>query len=275
MKIELPENIDLTHPDRYTLTFCICRDQFSFSLYNPMDDGSCFYKELDENKQADAFSGFKDTFFENDFFLLPFRKVRILNNTAVFTYIPDIMYQDKHKKDYLDFLFSEVKGKILSQSLPTTGITILHLLHEEIYNFFVRIYTNPEFIHHSAPLIAYFRELSNPVNAKQMIVNRNGNGIDIFCFSQGALLQGNHFPCNQIQDAIYYILFVWKQLQFDQKKDFLHLAGNSDSKKELSESLKPHIHNILPVNIVPETHFDQAEMQNIPFELAALSLCEL
>jgi hypothetical protein len=58
-------------------------------------------------------------------------------------------------------------------------------------------------------------------------------------------------------------------------KDLLHIAGNPASKKELPEQLKEYIHNIVPVNIVPEAHFERIDTRNIPFELAALTLCEL
>jgi hypothetical protein len=274
MKINLPENIDLAHPERYMLAIYIRPDRFSFSLYNPVDDGSYFYQTFDNDQHADAFSNFKEVFFENDFFTLSFRKIRLVNHTSVFTYIPDLIYEDKHKKDYINFLFSENTGKFLSHSLQS-GITILHQIPDEIYNFFARTFVNPEFIHHSASLIAYFQEKSNRVNARQMIVNKNGKEMDILCFSHGKFLLGNHFHCEQLQDAVYYILFIWKQLKFDQLKDLLHIAGDTASKKELPEPLKEYIYNIVPVNIVPEAHFDRVDTRNIPFELAALTLCEL
>jgi hypothetical protein len=275
MKINLPENIYLTHPERYILTIYICPDKYSFSLYDPEDNGSYFYGELDGDRQTDAFSTFKDSIFENEFFTLPFRKIKILNRTTVFTYVPETLYQEQHKKDYMDFLFSEETEKILSQSLPSAGIIILHQLPEEIHNFLVRIFTNPDFIHYSAPLIAYFSKRSKQVNAKEMIVNYQGKGADIFCFSEGGLLLGNHFPCDHVRDIVYYIFFVWKQLEFDQQEDFLYFTGDSVFKKELPEYLKPYIRNIHPVDIAPEAHFDQVDMQNIPLELAALSLCRL
>jgi len=274
MKINFPENINLAHPERYILTIYIHPEKFSFSLYNPVDDGSYFYYEI-ENGQTDAFSAFKEMLFENEWFSLPFRRVYIINNTSAFTYIPTLIYRDKDKKDYMKFLFSENNGRILSHSLQIAEVTILHQLPENIYEFFQRSFVNAEFIHHTASLIAYFQERSKTVNANKMIVNKNGNGLDILCFSRGKFLLGNHFTCNRPEDALYYILFTWKQLDFNQQEDFIYLAGDISSKKELLEKLKLYIHNIIPVNIVPEEHFDRIDTNAIPFELAALSLCEL
>ncbi|MDR3341075.1 MAG: DUF3822 family protein [Candidatus Symbiothrix sp.] len=275
MKINLPESIDLRHPEQYIFTIYFRPEWFSFSLYNPVEDDSFFYREIEKGKYADAFSHFKELIFENDFFTFSFKKIQVMNHTAVFTYIPSLIFEEKYKQNFVKFLFSESVGKTLHHTLSTAGITILHQMPEEIYNFFHRTFVNPEIIHHSAPLIAYFQGKSKRTNAKQMIVNRNKRGMDILCFANGTFLLGNHFKYDNLPDAVYYILFVWKQLKFNQLNDILYLAGDPVSKKELQEKTSLYIHNILPVNILPEAHFDPIDMRNIPFELAALPLCEL
>jgi hypothetical protein len=273
MQIKVSENINLTHPEKYILTLYFRAERFSFSLYDPIENGSYFYWESE--KQRDVFALFKDIFFDNEWFTLTFRKVYFMNYTTGFTYIPDLIYEDKYKKNFMTFLFPENQGKILNHSLQVTGLTILHQLPEAVYDFFKRIYIHIEFIHHTASLIAYFQERSRIVNAKQIIINKNEDGIDIICFSRGKLILCNHFPCHSVRECTYYILYAWKHLNCDQQKDFLYIAGDNSSKKELMEQLRQYVHNVIPVNIVPEAHFEQIDTGNIPFELAALSLCEL
>ena len=275
MKILLPENIDLNYPKRYILSIRIHPEQYSFSLYNPIDDGSYFYQVIEGDKHQDAFTNFKNVFFENDFFTLPFRKQIILNYSPAFTYVPSLIYRDKDKESYFKFLSSEHSLKILDHQLQSSELTVLHQLPEEVYDFFHRSFVQPEFFHHTAPLIAYFQERSKVVSASQMIVNVHRKGLDIICFSRTKFVLGNHFPFQQIEDAIYYILFTWSQLKFNQTRDFIYIAGDQSAKKPLMEKLKLYIHNIIPVNITPEAHFDRIDTHSIPFEHAALSLCEL
>jgi hypothetical protein len=274
MKIRFPQNIALSNPERYFLTIYIHPDRFSFSIDNPSDAGSFFYHEVMEGKNADAFSNFREFFFENDFFTFAFGKIRVMNNTSVFTYVPSVIYEEKYKNDFMKFLFAENTGKILSHTVRNE-ITVLHQIPEETYNFFSRSFINPEFIHHSAPMIAYFLEKSKLSPTKQMLVNKNGNGLDILCFSKGTFLLGNHFPCEHLQDAVYYTLFIWKQLKFNQLKDSLHIVGDAVSKGELSNLLGTYICHVIPFDLASETHFEQIDTENIPFELIALKLCEL
>ena len=275
MKIQLPENIDLAHPERYILTIRIHSEQFLFSLYNPVDDASYFYFPIEKEKQSSAFSSFQDVFFDNEFFSLPFRKTYIINYTSTFTYVPSFIFEKKDRKEYLKFLFKDKPNKILYHELQTPEITILHDIQYGIYEFFQRSFVDGQIIHHTAPLIAYFRDKTPTVNRNKVVVNLQNKEMDVLCFSHNNFLLGNHFNCQQIENAVYYILFIWKQMKFDQLRDFVYITGDVNSKRKLMEQLREYLHNIIPVNITPEAHFSQIDTRMIPFEIACLSLCEL
>ncbi|MCL1934302.1 MAG: DUF3822 family protein [Candidatus Azobacteroides sp.] len=275
MRTILPEDRNIKHPDRTILTIYTGAEYFSFSLYDPEETGSYFYKELIGENHFDAFSVFKEAFFKRDFFSLPFRKVWIMNHTPNFTFVPGSIYKDQYREDFIRFLFSDQQGIILNRSLSSAGITILHQLPETVYQFMLHSFTEPEFIHYSAPVITYFLKTSKKVNARQMIVNLHEKGLDIFCFSKETFLLGNYFPCKGLSEALYYILFTWKQLQMDQLDDCLLITGNIAFKEELIGKLALYVQQIRFPTIPPEIYFEGVETDRIPFELATLSLCEL
>jgi len=275
MQINFPEDRNIEHPDRSILAIYTGTEHFSLSVYNPEESGSYFYKELPIENQADAFSAFKEIFFNNDFFSLPFGKVWIMHRTPVFTFIPNSIYKDKTQEDFMDFLFSERQGIIMNHIVSYTGISVIWQTPETIHNFFIRSFTNPEFIHYSAPVIAYFSDKVKKVNFSRMVVILQEKGLDIFCFSERNFLMGNYFPCNNISDALYYILFTWKQLQFNQLYDYLHITGNASFREELITQLTPYLRNIYNLSVFPEIHFEGVDTGKIPFELAAISSCGL
>jgi len=272
---QLIKDKNLDHPEQSILTIYTGPEQFSFSIYNPEERGSCFYEELSPDHPIDAFSAFKDAFFEYSFFSLPFRKVRIMNRTPMFAFIPQSMYKDNCGSDFMEFLFSNQQGILLSNSVSSAGITVLYQLPEDVHQFMIRSFEEPEFIHYSTPVISCFLSKSKQFNGCQMVVNLQKNGLDIFCFSKKTFLLGNYFPCKRLSEALYYILFTWKQLRFNQLNDYLHIAGNSVFKDELIKKLTPYLQQIHTAAISPEIQFEGVNTGNIPFELAALSLCEL
>jgi len=113
------------------------------------------------------------------------------------------------------------------------------------------------------------------INNRHIVVNLQEKGIDIFCFSEKTFLFGNYFQCNGLSEALYYILFTWKQLQFNQLDDYLHIVGDAIFKEELIENLALYIQQIYPLTIPPANHLEGVETDRIPFELAAISLCGL
>ncbi|MEE0054355.1 MAG: DUF3822 family protein, partial [Prevotella sp.] len=74
-------------------------------------------------------------------------------------------------------------------------------------------------------------------------------------------------------DAIYFILYVWKLLGMDQKKDELHVVGDVPDKDWFIHNTKLYIQKTYLLN--PAAEFNRApltEIKNIPFDLQALYL---
>ena len=266
---------NINHPEQSILTIYAGPEQFSFSIYDPNETGSYFYGELTGENQTEAFSIFKEAFFEQNFFSLPFRKVWIMNRTPMFSFIPDSIYKDNYREEFMNFLFSDRRGMSVSNSVPSAGMTVLYQMPEVVYRFMRRSFVKPEFIHYSTPLITYFLENSKEHNIRKMVVNVQKTGLDIFCFSSDTFLFGNYFPCKGLPEALYYILFTWKQLRLNQLNDYLYMTGNNDFKEKLIENLALYIRQIYFPVISPEIYFEGINTDCIPFELAALSLCEL
>jgi hypothetical protein len=272
MKIQIPENIHLNDLEHAVLTFRVHPEQIAFALYDRHDPAVFFYHSVEGNKHASAFAAFQDIFFENDFFSLPFKEVRLINHTSTFTYIPSLIFEDKDKETYMRFLFTETTDKILSHSIRNQGITVIHTLPENVYDFFHRSFSGMKIVHHTAPLITYFQKKNRTVDGNRLIVLLQGSGMDILCFSRETLLLANYFHWKEIQDVVYYILFTWKQLKFDQLHDFAYVAGADESKQTLIGILTEYFQQVLPVDIASEAHFEQTDPQVVPYELLSLFL---
>jgi hypothetical protein len=277
MPIKIPENIDPAQSERYVLTIRIHPEEYSFSLHNPADSTACFYYPLKKNRTVSALRLFQDVYFDeaNEFFTLPYRKIYIINYSPVFTYIPSLIFNDKDKDKYLDFLFMENKGKSLHHQLQSPEITIIHTLPEDVYEFLQRSFIEAKIIHHTAPPLTYFQTRSEIINRNKIIVNLQYPGLDVLCFSRDAFLLGNHFRCNNRMDAVYYILFIWKQLKFDQLNDYIYIAGDAASQERLSEDLRIYIRNIIPAPVACGKLPEMSNNRDIPFEMNCLYLCEL
>jgi hypothetical protein len=104
--------------------------------------------------------------------------------------------------------------------------------------------------------------------------------IDIFCFQQNKFSFCNSFDAKHIRDAVYYLLYVWKQLQFDQLNDELHLVGDlflndtvsaQQDRELLLSELRRFLQKVYVIN--PSAEFNRAQvttLKNMPFDMQKL-----
>jgi hypothetical protein len=269
MKIQFSKSIDLSRSEQYVLIIEVHEEYFSFFLYNPENQTERFFYRIQvDDKLSNTLSLLKEVFFDHSFFSYHFRKTLILNRTQVFTYIPNMLFEEKNKDAYMHFLFTNVSGKILHQTLSRPEITILHALPEDLYGFLQRSFPEASIVHHSAATIAWCQDKCPLVDGNRMIIYRQPDGMDVLCFSRQQLLLSNHFRYETADDAVYYALYIYKQLKFSQLKDFIYLAG---AEEELQENLKKYIQNVVSVKDENSEYDTQANMQQAPFEITALA----
>ena len=68
--------------------------------------------------------------------------------------------------------------------------------------------------------------------------------VDIFSFAQHRIHFANSFEAVHAHDALYYILFVWKQLGFSQEHDTLIIDGQMEHHDWLMTRLKAYVREI-------------------------------
>ena len=68
--------------------------------------------------------------------------------------------------------------------------------------------------------------------------------MDVACFDRGALLFVNRFEVENHDDMMYYLLYVWKQLELDQRNDALTLSAVASVAFDLKEQLQTYLQDI-------------------------------
>jgi hypothetical protein len=242
MTIQLPESINPEHCGQYTLCFKLHPDWLSLCLHHSASQQEFYSHRFAGDCLADAFPKFREAFYEEDFFAHPFRRIRILSYTPIFSFVPNLLFREKDKGVYMKFLFSTPSGKILRQTLSAPEITILHSLPDEIYGFFQRTFPESVVEHYTALLLERCRKPDLSTDGNRMLVFRDEEGLDVLCFNGQQFLFCNHFRCESASDAVYYALYVYKQMKFSQLEDRIYLVNAENS---LQQKISQYIQNVV------------------------------
>ena len=79
----------------------------------------------------------------------------------------------------------------------------------------------------------------------------------------------------ELADCIYYLLYIWQQLGYNQEKDELQLTGKFKDKEGLLTGLRKYLRQVFIIN--PKAEFNRSEIskiEDIPFDMQTLILCE-
>ena len=95
--------------------------------------------------------------------------------------------------------------------------------------------------------------------------------LDVFSFHQNRFKFSNQFDAKGAHDALYFLLYVWRQLLFDAEQNELHLVGELPHQEWLVGELRKYLQNVYVIN--PSAEFNQApatKVEEMPFDLITL-----
>jgi len=104
--------------------------------------------------------------------------------------------------------------------------------------------------------------------------------LDIFSFQQNRFKFYNQFEAARAHDALYFLLYVWKQLLLSTEHDELHLVGDlfaaesssvQNEQQWLVDELRRYLQNVYVIN--PSAEFNRSPVTKIsgmPFDLMTL-----
>lgn len=270
------EKIDFSKSQQYSLSIRMSTDGFYFSIYNPTENHSLYYfpKALQENLSLAVNT--KKILQETEALHFPYKKVNVSLVTSRFTFIPFELFEEEQAELY--FYHNHIRKEneiILYHLLRKANIIVVFSINKTVFQYVKEQFPEADFFPHIGPLIEHFEPKSRLGNSKKAYLHLRPHAIDILCFERGKLLFCNSFLCEETEDQVYYLLYVWKQLNFNQEKDELHLAGTFLNKEELVNTLKKYIRQVYIINPQAEYNLSIPQLDKIHLDLQIISLCGL
>jgi hypothetical protein len=121
------------------------------------------------------------------------------------------------------------------------------------------------------PLWAYMHKRSFAGNFNKLYGYFHNKRLEVFSFNKNRFQFVNAYDTNTARDIAYFLLFVWKELNYDAEKDELHIFGALPEKEALTENLKKYVRKVYPIN--PAAEFNRApitQIKDLPFDLLTL-----
>ncbi|MDR0962542.1 MAG: DUF3822 family protein [Mediterranea sp.] len=257
------ESVDFSKSKQYSLSIRLGTDGFSFSIANPLDDRLPEVQTFPVQEELPLTANLKLLFREHGWLQHPFRRINLLIPGKRHTLVPLELFDEEQTEQLFHYnLPPQNNERILYNILQKSGIVTLFGIDKSAAAYLHEQLPDAHLCSSAGTLIEYFSVKSRQGNSRKMYAYLRKESAELFCYERGKLLLTNSYTCKETSDFIYYLLYTWKQLDFEQQRDELFLCGELPDKTALLERLRKFI---MQVSVIPSSeHFD----------LQAITLCE-
>lgn len=188
----------------------------------PLDPYKTIEQQLDVffDKEEDLQGGFQDVLVLHDNNLNTFVPTALFDEESIGSYL---QYNTKvFATDYFDF-----------DSLPNLKAENVYVPYVAFNNYFIDIFGSFTFQHINTVLVHQFLKKNKNEGNVECLIHIADNHFEVVLLKNNELLFFNSFEYQTKEDFIYYVLFVFEQLQIDPQKQLVTLYGNISINSEL------------------------------------------
>lgn len=261
---------------QYTLMLRIERDELTYAYYHPAVDNSLVYERVALHRGDSLLQGVERELYAREVLLQPFKRVYVVLPSMHHTLVPtEVATREDNSIFYSSLYPNDTDVEVLESNLHHIGAVLMWGADKEVVGFVRRTFDRPTLLHPLAPLCEYFFRKSRMGNQRKVYLHLYRGRMDLVCYGREGLILANTYSYGCVNDAAYHVLNAWNELALDQRRDEVHIAGDAEVRRELSALLRNYIMTVVPVIFPSNCLVLGSDAMQIPFDLTALSLCEL
>ena len=157
---------------------------------------------------------------------------------------------------------------VLSEVLPVVNAVAVYGVNRDLKLVVDDRFDDVRFSHVCASVWNHLYRRSFTGVRQKLYAYFHDKKMSVFSFQQNRFRFANSFDADHAADAVYFILNVWKQLAFDNKRDELHLVGDIPEKDSMEKELRTFIQNVYVIN--PKAEFNRSPItaiSHLPYDL--------
>ncbi len=244
---------DFSKSEQYILSIRLKADGFSFSIHDTI--AKYYSEEIATDSSLSLTANMKRVFNELEFLSKPFLHKRVVFIGMRYLLLPLELFEDEQKETL--FYHSHIKKEneiILYDIVKKNNIVVLYAFDKSAFKFLKEWDKELSIQSQTSLLIERLGSENKSSKKKQMFLDLQTEKIDLFSFHEGNLLSINTFTVQSVSDILYYSLYLWKQLNFNQLQDEFLFLNNSAEVKTIIPELAKYIKNIrcIPLTIPVE-----------------------
>ena len=261
------------------LVIRISRDHLSFST---ADASEVIYENYPLNSSISMAANLREALRTLPLLENSFGRVLVMVDSPTLM-VPTNHFAEEDSEMLYRYTFTNVEQHlVLHTVLPDLNAVVLFAVQKDLYSVIANHFsmaepnadTRSEGVSYSpavAPVWRHLHQRSYTGQRQKLYGYFHGRKMEVFSFQQNRFKFCNSYAVSNPNDALYYLLAVWKQLSMEAEHDELHLAGDIPEREQLMEEAQKFVKRVFYIN--PSGEFNRApvtRIQGMPYDLMTL-----
>lgn len=198
-------------------------------------------------------------------------KARVLVDTPVLMTPVELFDEQTMNEEYHHAYPYTEQEAVLYNVLPDLNAVTVFAMNRDLKTVIDDRFEDVQYIAALTPVWRHLYKRSFTGQRGKLYGYFHDRKVDVFAFRQNRFKFCNQFDTNHAHDALYFLLYVWKQLMLDAEQDEMHLVGDIPEREWLTEELRKYIQKVYVIN--PSADFNRApatQINGMPYDLMTL-----
>ncbi len=243
------------------MTIRVSQGSLAFAIAEKDNQEQVAYRPYTIKSGVSIAANLREAFKTESELLQSTPRARVLVNVPVLL-LPIEEYEEPHNETLYMHSFPDTEGcAIMSNVLPDINAVAVFAVNKDLMTVVHDHYEDVKFMPLMQPVWHYLHKRSFIGIHRKLFAHFHDNQLELFSFERNRFVFSNRFDVKHTKDALYFILFVWKELALDQQKDELYLSGDIIEREKLIPDLQLHLRKVSAIN--PAADFNRAPMTAI------------
>lgn len=199
------------------------------------------------------------------------RRVRVMINAPVLMVPVEQFLESETETLYRHSFPKSEQLTVVYNVIPSLNSVAIFGINKDLLLVLNDNFSDVQLIHAVSPVWNYLHQRSFTGHRNKLYGYFHDGQVDIFSFQQNRFKFFNSFETSNAHDALYFLLYVWKQLNLQPTHDEMHIVGDIPEKEWLLEELRKYLQKAYTIN--PTAEFNRAPatlINGMPFDLMTL-----
>ena len=235
------------------------------------DQGQVVMEQYPVNSSITMAANLREALRTSNILTGTYQRTLVMVDSPVLMVPTDLFNEEEKAELYFHSFSKKEQQAIMHTVLPDLNSVALYSIDKDLLAVINDRMTQPSLVAAMTPVWHHLHQRSYTGTHQKLYGYFHDRHMEVFSFGKNRFKFCNTYTVNNSNNALYYLLSVWKQLSMEPEHDELHLVGELPDEEALLNEARQFIKRVFYIN--PSGEFNRAPVTQIagmPYDLITL-----